>query len=136
MSLEGDKGPGRVLVDKVQVQQVVFNLVRNAMEAMENVDRPHLLIAIAKSYEVSVVDTGSGLAPTMADQLFQPFVSTKGSNGMGVGLSISRTIIDSHGGRIWVEDNPGGGTVFRFTLPFAGTEGDQPNVDRSALARH
>jgi two-component system sensor kinase FixL len=64
---------------------------------------------------ISVSDTGSGLAPEMTSQLFQPFVTTK-QQGMGVGLSISRTIVEAHGGRIWAEPNPGGGTVFHFTL--------------------
>ena len=64
---------------------------------------------------ISVADTGAGIAPEMASQLFQPFVTTK-RHGMGVGLSISRTIVEAHGGQIGVEPNPGGGTVFRFTL--------------------
>jgi len=65
--------------------------------------------------EISVADTGPGIAPAIASQLFQPFVTTK-RHGMGVGLSISRTIIEAHGGQISVEPNPGGGTIFRFTL--------------------
>ena len=64
---------------------------------------------------VSVADTGSGISPEVAEQLFQPFVTTK-RHGMGVGLSISRTIIEAHGGRIWAEPNPRGGTIFNFTL--------------------
>jgi two-component system sensor kinase FixL len=64
---------------------------------------------------VSVADTGSGIAPELMSQLFQPFVTNK-RHGMGVGLSISRTIVEAHGGRIAVEQNPGGGTIFRFTL--------------------
>jgi two-component system sensor kinase FixL len=64
---------------------------------------------------VKITDTGTGIAPEIADQLFQPFITTK-SQGLGVGLSISRTIVESHGGRIWVEPNPAGGTIFRFTL--------------------
>jgi two-component system sensor kinase FixL len=70
---------------------------------------------------ISVADTGSGIAPDIADQLFQPFVTTK-RQGMGVGLSISRTIIEGHGGQISVEPNPGGGTIFRFTLPAVSQE--------------
>jgi two-component system, LuxR family, sensor kinase FixL len=65
---------------------------------------------------INVADTGSGISEDVAAQLFQPFVTTK-AHGMGVGLSISRTIIDSHGGRIWAESNPSGGTIFRLTLP-------------------
>ena len=66
--------------------------------------------------EVYVSDTGHGIADEVAGQLFQPFMTTK-AQGMGVGLSISRTIIEAHGGKIWVEPNPDGGTVFKFTLP-------------------
>jgi two-component system sensor kinase FixL len=93
--------------------------MRNAVEAMQDANRRELLLAAAPAESdmicISVADTGSGLAPEMADQLFQPFVTTK-QQGMGVGLSISRTIVEAHGGRIWAESNPGGGTIFRFTL--------------------
>ncbi|MNC96436.1 Sensor protein FixL [compost metagenome] len=65
---------------------------------------------------VSVADTGSGIAPDVAANLFKPFLTTK-SQGMGVGLSISRTIVEAHGGEIWAENSPGGGAVFSFTLP-------------------
>jgi two-component system sensor kinase FixL len=68
--------------------------------------------------EIGVADTGPGLAPEVRANLFRPFVTTKDS-GMGVGLSICRSIVETHGGRLWAEDNPGGGTVFRFTLPRA-----------------
>jgi two-component system sensor kinase FixL len=108
-----------VLADKVQIQQVLLNLIRNAIEAMQESEKRELLISSAPSSDDSIVvkvaDTGSGIAPELANQLFQPFVTTK-QHGMGVGLSISRTIVESHGGRIWAEPNPGGGTVFNFTL--------------------
>ena len=108
-----------VLADKVQIQQVLLNLMRNAVEAMEGCQQRELVIATTPAGDgmitISVTDTGAGIAPEMASQLFQPFVTTK-RDGMGVGLSISRTIVESHGGQIACEPNPTGGTVFRFTL--------------------
>ena len=91
-----------VLVDKVQIQQVMLNLIRNAVEAMEQSPRRELLIASRprrRIVEVSVADSGPGIAPEISAQLFQPFVTTK-RYGMGVGLSISRSIVESHGGRL------------------------------------
>jgi len=108
-----------VLVDKVQIQQVLLNLIRNAIEAMEHSPRRQLLIATrpdGEMVEVTVADTGPGIATEIADQLFQPFITTK-RYGMGVGLSISRSIVEGHGGQIVVKPNEGGGTVFRFTMP-------------------
>jgi two-component system, LuxR family, sensor kinase FixL len=114
-----------VLADKVQVQQVLLNLVRNAIDAMETAPIRELVIATSPApdnmVEISVADTGGGIAPEIADQLFQPFITTK-SHGMGVGLSISRTIIESHGGSITQRPNPGGGTIFTFTLPVVNKE--------------
>ena len=107
------------LADKVQIQQVLLNLMRNAMEAMQGSAKRELLLSAALAendrIQVSVADTGSGLAPDVVSQLFRPFVTTK-QQGMGVGLSICRTIVESHGGKIWAEPNPGGGTIFHFTL--------------------
>lgn len=109
-----------VLADRVQIQQVVLNLIRNAIEAMDEVTTPRILdIRIDPAPDdmarVSIADTGSGISDAVAEQLFQPFVTTK-RTGMGVGLSISRTIIEAHGGRIWVESPPEGGARFCFTL--------------------
>ena len=108
-----------VLVDKVQIQQVILNLVRNAIESMEQSDRRELTIATERDPDgmaaVRITDTGTGISPDVASQLFQPFITTK-PHGLGVGLSISRTIVESHGGRITVEPNPQAGTIFRFTV--------------------
>lgn len=113
---------GAVLVDRVQIQQVILNLVRNAIDAMAEHPRRDLLIRTEVVEDgmamVSVADTGPGVDESAAARLFQPFVTTKPS-GMGVGLSISRTIVEAHGGHIWTEPNPGGGAIFRFTLRLA-----------------
>jgi two-component system sensor kinase FixL len=109
-----------VLADRIQIQQVLVNLIRNAIEIMvETVTDRRLEIASAaispEFVEVSVADSGAGLMPEVARHLFQPFVTTK-RKGMGLGLSICRTIVEAHSGKIWVENRPGGGTIFRFTL--------------------
>jgi two-component system, LuxR family, sensor kinase FixL len=108
-----------VLADKVQVHQVILNLIRNAIEAMQETTRRDLTLSTirrgADMVEIRVTDTGPGIAPEIATQLFQPFVTTK-PNGMGVGLSISRTIIEAHGGKLWAQPNPDGGTIFCMTL--------------------
>jgi two-component system sensor kinase FixL len=108
-----------VLADRVQIQQVLLNLIRNAVQAMDGSQVRELTIAASVRDEnvlVSVTDTGSGVPPVIAGSLFQPFITTK-SDGMGIGLSVSRAIVEAHGGRLWTEPNPGGGSVFRFTLP-------------------
>jgi two-component system, LuxR family, sensor kinase FixL len=124
VKFERDPALPPVIVDRVQVQQVLLNLLRNAVEAMETSPVRELTLGTARwdsMVAVSVVDTGGGIPPSIEAQLFQPFVTTK-SQGMGIGLSVSRAIVEAHGGRLWVEPNPGGGSVFRFTLPVAGED--------------
>ncbi len=122
VELHADSDLPRVYVDKVQIQQVVVNLMRNAIEAMEGCERRELRVetalASANSVRVSVVDTGPGIAPHIREKLFQPFVTSK-QHGMGVGLSICRSIVRGQGGELWAEDNPEGGTIFSFTVPVA-----------------
>jgi two-component system, LuxR family, sensor kinase FixL len=111
-----------VVIDRLQIEQVLVNLIRNATEAMADCPRRQLSISSrvldGDKVELSIADTGPGLPSALRAKLFQPFVTTK-STGMGVGLSICRFIIEAHGERLQVGDNPEGGTVFRFTLPIA-----------------
>jgi two-component system sensor kinase FixL len=120
-----DRKVDLVLVDKVQVQQVLLNLIRNAMDSMEGAPRRELRISARllppDMVELAVADTGGGISDEIEGQLFQPFVTTK-PTGMGIGLSISRTIVESHGGRLWAEGNDDGGATFRFTLRAVGKE--------------
>jgi two-component system sensor kinase FixL len=114
-----------VLVDRVQIQQVLVNLFRNALEAMAQSPKRELIAAntlVADDMiEIEVSDTGSGFQDDVKQNLFQTFFTTK-ETGMGVGLSISRSIIEAHGGRMWAETNASGGATFRFTLPAASSE--------------
>jgi two-component system, LuxR family, sensor kinase FixL len=111
-----------VIVDKIQIQQVLLNLLRNAAEATAGQDDGRIVLAAAglggDMVEISVADNGPGLPDEIRARLFQPFVSTK-KTGMGVGLSICHTIIAAHNGRLWAESGSGVGTVFRMTLPTA-----------------
>ncbi len=113
-----------ILADRIQIQQVVFNLVRNALEATEGRTPREIIVAAraatAMELEISVADTGPGIAGD-PEAAFQPFATTK-STGMGLGLSICRAIVEAHGGRLWAEPRPDGGAVFRFTLPIALSE--------------
>ena len=108
-----------LMADDATISSVLVNLMRNAIDAMEQSARRELVLSIAPTgsgmVDVSVADTGSGIAEDIMPHLFQPFITSK-RHGMGVGLSISRTIVEGHGGRIWAEPNTGGGTVFHFTL--------------------
>lgn len=118
---ELDEGFDRVFIDRIQIQQVLLNLLRNACEAMDGAAWRELKIvtkaAASNMLEVSIIDTGSGISANAAAEIFIPFKSTK-RQGMGVGLAISKTIVEVHGGKLWLEPNPDGGSIFKFTLPF------------------
>ena len=108
------------------IEQVLLNLMRNAIEAMSDTepDRRRLTVRVTQhegQIEVRVIDNGSGIADAVKERLFTPFFSTK-PNGMGMGLNICRSIIEFHKGRLWVEANPEGGTIFVFTLPLGSAE--------------
>lgn len=125
-----DKGLPAVHVDKVQVQQVILNLMRNAMDALTKAGAGGGEIALGAraaetGVEFTVRDNGPGVADEVVERLFEPFNTSK-PTGMGLGLSISRTFVEAHGGRLWLAANGSGGATFRFTLPVAG--GDRDNI--------
>lgn len=114
-------GVPKVYADSIQIEQVLLNLVRNGLEAMKEPHRQPKRLSIRTAaledgqVDVTVADTGSGLAPELIERIFDPFFSTK-PLGLGLGLSISRSIIEAHGGRLWVEPDPMGGSRFHFSL--------------------
>ena len=115
-----------VLVDRIQIQQTLLNLVRNSIEALAECEIRRILIATARAgdrIEITVSDTGPGLPASIRERLFEPFVSTK-PGGTGIGLSICRTIIESHGGDIALQSEPGKGTTCRVTIPILENSGD------------
>ncbi len=119
-----DAADDKVLADKVQIEQALVNLMRNAIEAMDPSPVRKLSISTTVDNEMirtDVADTGRGLPTTAHSELFVPFNSNK-SSGLGVGLSITRSIVEAHYGMIWADDNPGGGAKFSFTLPLARLE--------------
>jgi signal transduction histidine kinase len=117
-------GIPQIMGDRVQLQQVMLNLIMNSIEAMKDADGKRELIIKARRTEndqllVSVSDTGVGLPEQQADQIFNAFFTTK-RQGIGMGLPISRSVVEMHGGRLWAEKNAGGGAIFLFSLPAAG----------------
>jgi len=122
-----DPHASRVLVDRTQIQQVLINLMRNAVEAMAVSDRREIEVKTRllddETIEIAVADSGPGLSPEVAAHLFEPFISTK-RNGMGLGLSICRSIVEAHGGRLRANPGPDGGTIFSFTLAALPAEGE------------
>ena len=121
-----EPGLPEVLADRVMLEQVLLNLTRNAIEAMHNVVPERRILHIVAELDseaqdqqnvaISVIDRGHGIPEEVAQRLFSPFFSTK-AEGMGMGLNICRTAVEFHGGTMVHFDNPGGGTIFRFTLP-------------------
>jgi len=137
LRLELDDALPPVTGDRVQLQQVILNLLRNAMDAMVGVDdRPRRLVIRTERDDgrvrLSVQDAGIGLDPHGAEKLFETFFTTK-LGGMGIGLSVSRSIIESHRGQLWASPNDGPGATFAFTLP-AGRD-DEPPARALAAAR-
>jgi PAS domain S-box-containing protein len=125
LRFEFDDNARRVSVNRVQVQQVIVNLIRNAVEAMADQEPREVTLTTRalddETIEIAVADIGPGIPEEIADRLFKPFVSSK-HDGMGLGLSISSSIIEAHDGQLTAAPNPGGGSIFRFTLPSGGVE--------------
>jgi two-component system sensor kinase FixL len=126
VKLDVDVAGGLPLVcgDRVHLQQVLLNLIINGMDALNEVSRQDRRVSVtarldgAQTVEIAVSDTGHGISADKLAHVFDPFFTTK-ANGIGLGLPISRTIIETHGGRLWAETSNGGGAVFRFTLPIS-----------------
>ena len=112
----------QVIVDRMQISQVLVNLIRNSVQAMRDCATQEIVVATAEGPEheirVQVIDTGVGMSQETLKTLFEPFRTTK-PTGMGVGLSISRAIVEAHFGKIWAEPNPRGGAIFTFNLPLS-----------------
>ncbi|MGB7009162.1 MAG: ATP-binding protein, partial [Pseudolabrys sp.] len=119
-------GPLRVRADRIQLQQALVNLAMNGIDAMRDCDPGKRKLSIStalvgdSSIDVSVADTGTGVPPDKLNTIFDTFYTTKG-HGTGLGLTITRTIVQTFGGRVWVENRPGGGALFRFILPLSKT---------------
>jgi signal transduction histidine kinase len=113
-----------VMADMMQIQQVVLNLVRNGIEAMQETEPAERRLTLqtsgagSEAITVAVADNGCGCSDEVVERVFDAFFTTK-PNGIGMGLAVSRSIIEAHGGRLWPTPNPDGGMTFRFTLPVA-----------------
>jgi C4-dicarboxylate-specific signal transduction histidine kinase len=122
LEFDFDSNVSTVFANRIQVQQVLVNLIRNAIEAMGDAEQRMLRLTTRlladNMIEIAVADSGPGISAEVAIHLFEPFISTK-HDGMGLGLSICRSIVEAHGGELRSEPNPAGGTIFRFTLPVA-----------------
>jgi signal transduction histidine kinase len=119
----------KVMADSVQIQQVMMNLIMNSIDAMKDVDRTRELAVRShrgkdQYLTISVTDSGVGLPSEQANQIFDAFFTTK-SHGLGLGLRISRSIVESHGGRLWATDNSPHGAIFSFTLPIPVEEAEE-----------
>jgi signal transduction histidine kinase len=137
VSIRMDVEPGvvKIMADGVQLQQVLMNLMLNGIESM-NETGGVLTVKSRVQYAdltISVSDTGVGLPPENADRIFDAFFTTK-SQGSGMGLAISRTIIESHGGRLWATPNDGRGATFHFSLPTESKTAERPGVEASRSA--
>jgi signal transduction histidine kinase len=133
ISIRTELDPGLPLIeaDRVQLQQVLINLMLNGIEAMKDVSG-ELTVTSKKTEDgqllISVSDSGIGLPPGEMEHIFEAFFTTK-SHGTGMGLSISRRIIESHGGRLWATSNSGRGATFQFTLPSGRTASSPPELN-------
>jgi signal transduction histidine kinase len=131
----GIKQPLPVRADSVHLQQVILNLARNSMDAMTSMAADARRITIqtvilgGSTVEVSVSDTGIGIPEQKLSEIFDTFYTTK-AHGIGLGLSITRTIVESYGGKIWAESPAGGGAIFRFTLPLLPERRESSNYSR------
>jgi two-component system sensor kinase FixL len=129
VSLSFDPRASYIHANRIQVQQVLVNLIRNSLEEVASVPQAKIDVVTRQidneKIEISVADNGRGVVLHVVDNLFQPFVSTR-RDGMGLGLAICRSIVESHGGKLWYEPNPRGGAMFRFTLTSAEPNGIGP----------
>jgi signal transduction histidine kinase len=121
LHLDFDRSLSKIEADRTQLQQVVVNLVRNAIEAMVDVEERSRVLSVSSRISndhvlVVIADTGSGIEPSIKERLFDPLNTTK-KGGLGLGLSIGRKIVAAHGGRLWVEESAAFGATFAFALP-------------------